>query len=420
MRTRARAPAIYPFYCDDMAKHNKKTPAIEGGRPVRQTLLPFFRAPISEHDVEAAAEALRSGWLTIGPRTEQFEAALARYLGVEHVVAVSSCSEAMFLALKALGVGPGDEVITSCLTFASTVHAIIHTGATPVLADVEGQTLGPDPTRILEKVNDRTRAIMPVHFGGQACRIEEIGDIAGRRNLAVLEDAAHGFGAEVGGRRLGDFGDATAFSFYATKNLTTAEGGAISTSDGELARRLRLLSYHGMSRDSWERHTDRGSWYYEVEIAGYKSNLNDVLASLGLSQLERIDELIERRRLLASRLTERLSPSPYFELPVERPGNRHTWHLYVIQLNLDKVSIDRDAFIRALTEENIGSSVHFIPIYRHPFFSPYGGDPNDFPACESYFSRCISLPLYPDMEERDVDDVVEALNKIAAYYSGGS
>jgi dTDP-4-amino-4,6-dideoxygalactose transaminase len=394
-------------------------PAIEGGTPVRETPLPFFRAALNDNDVEAVARAIRSGWLTVGPRTEELEQTLSGYLGAGHVVAISSCSEAMFLALKALDIGPGDEVITSSMTFASTVHSIMHVGATPVLADIETETFGPDPESVREKINDRTKAILPVHYGGQACRIEELCEIAARHKLAIVEDAAHSFGAEVNGRRLGDFGDATAFSFYATKNFTTGEGGALSTGDGELARRVRLLSYHGMSRDSWDRYADKGSWYYEVDAVGYKCNLNDILSSLGLSQLARIDELLERRRIVADRFTELLADSPCFELPAERKGNRHTWHLYVLRLNLDRLSIDRDRFTRALTEENIGNSVHFIPVYKHPFFSPYGVDPKDFPISEEFFSRCVSLPLYPDMSERDVDDVVDALNKVAAYYGRG-
>jgi dTDP-4-amino-4,6-dideoxygalactose transaminase len=335
---------------------------------------------LDERDVEAVTETLRSGWLTVGPRTERLEREVARFLGVGHVVAVSSCSDAMFLALKSLGVGPGDEVVTSCLTFASTVHAIMHTGATPVLVDIEPETLGPDPDEVRTRMTPRTKGVLPVHFGGQACRIEEICDIARAHGAFVVEDAAHSFGAGAGGRLLGGFGEATAFSFYATKNLTTGEGGAVSTNDGDLASRIRLYSYHGMSRDSWERYADRGSWYYEVEVAGYKCNLNDILSSLGLSQLARIDHLLERRRAVAEMITRRLSGSPYFELPVERGGNRHTWHLYVIQLNLDRLEIDRDQFTRALTEEGIGNSVHFIPVYRHPFFATFGAKPGDFAA----------------------------------------
>jgi dTDP-4-amino-4,6-dideoxygalactose transaminase len=403
-----------------MRKSKRNTPAIEGGTPVRDVPLPFFRAALDERDIEAVTETLRSGWLTVGPRTEKLEREVARFLDVDHVVAVSSCSDAMFLALKALGVGPGDEVITSCSTFASTVHAIMHTGAKPVLVDIELETLGMDPEQVRKKITPHTKTILPVHFGGQACRITEICDIARGSGISVVEDAAHSFGAEAGGRKIGGFGDATAFSFYATKNITTGEGGAVSTNDGDLASRMRLYSYHGMSRDSWERYADRGSWYYEVEVAGYKCNLNDILSSLGVSQLARIDHLLERRRDVAQRLTEHLSGSPYFELPVERVGNRHTWHLYVIQLNLEQLTIGRDRFTRALTEEHIGNSVHFIPVYRHPFFEPYGVNPGDYPQCEAYFSRCISLPIYPDMTERDVEDVVDALEKIATFYSRGA
>lgn len=391
-------------------------PAIEGGTPVRSEPLPFCRATIDDNDVEAVAEAVRSGWLTLGPRTELLEARLRDYLGVRHAVAVSSCSEAMFLSLRASGVGPGDEVITSGLTFASTVTSIIHTGATPVLADIEAETFGLDPAHVASLVTDRTRAILPVHFGGQACRIGEIMDVAARHGLAVIEDAAHGFGAAVGGRRLGGFGDATAFSFYATKNLTTGEGGALTTDDDALAERIRLLSYHGMSRDSWTRYTDRGSWYYQVEVPGYKCNMNDVQAALGLAQLQKIDAMLERRAAVAGRLHRRLAQCDTVELPATRPGNSHTWHLYVIRLRPGRLRIDRDRFIRALSEENIGSSVHFIPIYRHPFFAPYRREGAAHPACDDYFSRCISLPVYPDMTDADVDDVADAVLRIATYY----
>lgn len=404
-----------------MSKKSKEIPAVAGGEPVRKEPLPFFRVPLDKTDIDRVAATLVSGWLTAGPQTERLENTLAKYLGVDHVLAVSSCSEAMFLALKALDIGPGDEVITSSMTFASTVHSIIHTGATPVLADIERETFGPDPDSIKQKINKRTKAILPVHFGGQACRIEEINDLAARFNLAVVEDAAHSLGASSRGVRIGGFGDATAFSFYATKNLTTGEGGAISTNDAELARVLKLLSYHGISRNSWNRYSNKGAWYYEVELPGYKCNFNDLLASLGLSQMEKIDGLLEKRRKIARLFLDKLADSPYFVLPSERDGNKHTWHLFVLQIKLDSVSIDRARFIEALTEENIGSSVHFIPIYRHPFFARYGGDvsPRDYPACEEYFSRCVSLPIYPDMNETDVDDVVKAVTKIAAYYSTG-
>jgi len=393
-----------------------RVPAVAGGTPVRTHPLAFFRASITDGDIAAVVEALRSGWLTVGPRTERLERMLGDYLGVAHAVAVSSCSEAMFLALRALGVGPGQEVVTSANTFASTVSAIIHVGATPVLADIDPLTLGPDPDDVARRMSAATGALLPVHFGGQACRIAEIVELAARRGLPVVEDAAHSFGAAVDGRLLGALGTATAFSFYATKNLTTGEGGAVTTDDGDLAERLRRLSYHGMSRDSWTRYADRGSWYYEVLEPGFKCNMSDVLAALGVSQLGRADTLLEQRRVLARRYLDRFADSPWIDPPAVAPGNTHTWHLFTVRLRLERLRIDRNRFVAALTEENVGSSVHFIPIYRHPFFARYGVGPESFPACEDYYARCISLPLYPDMSDSDVDDVVEAVQRIAEYH----
>ena len=394
-------------------------PAIAGGTPVRTTPLPFYRAAIDEADIARVAEAMRSGWLTSGPRAIELESRLGEYLGVPNTIVLSSCSEAMLLALKALGVGPGDEVITSPITFASTVHAIIHNGATPVLADIETETFGVDPEDVRRRVTPRTRALLPVHFAGQACRIRDILALAREKDLHVVEDAAHSFGARVDGRRIGSFGHATAFSFYATKNLTTAEGGAITTGDDALARKLRLLGYHGMSRDSWGRYSDKGSWYYEVELPGYKCNLSDLHAALGLSQLARIDTLLERRREVAAGLTRALAACDVVERPREYAGNWHTWHLYVIRLRLEALRIGRDEFIRALRAENIGTSVHFIPIHRHPFYRAYLGGEPDYPRADDYYARCISLPIFPDMTEGDVRDVAEAVVRIASHFRAG-
>jgi dTDP-4-amino-4,6-dideoxygalactose transaminase len=391
-------------------------PAIAGGTPVRATPLPFFRAAIDERDVAAVTETLRSGWLTSGPKAVELEQRVGVYLEAAHTIAVSSCSEAMFLCVKALGIGPGDEVITSPITFASTVHAILHNGATPVLADIESDTFGVDPEAVRRKLSPRTKAILPVHFGGQACRIHEIVRIADEAGIPVIEDAAHAFGARVDGTRLGRLGRATTFSFYATKNLTSAEGGAITTEDDALAQRLRVLGYHGMSRDSWSRYSDKGSWYYEVQIPGYKCNLSDLHAALGLAQLAKIDDLLERRRTVADSLTRALSACPALELPREYPGHWHTWHLYVIRLRLEALRIGRDEFIQALRAENIGTSVHFIPIYRHPFFRPFRGEADTFPRSDDYYARCISLPIFPDMTDNDVRDVAEAVVRIAEHF----
>ncbi len=393
-----------------------RLPAIAGGVPVRSQPLPFFRAAVDEGDIAAVSEAMRSGWLTSGPRAIELEQKLGEYLGAAHTIAVSSCSEAMLVILRALGVGPGDEVITSPITFASTVHAIIHNGATPVLADIENDTFCLDPDDVARRITPRTRAIMPVHFAGQACRIGAIMEIARAHGIDVVEDAAHSFGARVDGRRVGTFGRATAFSFYATKNLTTAEGGAITTQDETLAKHMRLLGYHGMSRDSWSRYSDRGSWYYEVELPGFKCNLSDLHAALGLTQLAKIDRLLDERRRVADALTAALASSDALELPRELPGNWHTWHLYVIRLRLDRLSIGRDEFIKALRAEGIGSSVHFIPVHRHPFFRTYLRESDAFPRADDYYSRCISLPIFPDMTDADVRDVSDAVTRIAQYY----
>jgi dTDP-4-amino-4,6-dideoxygalactose transaminase len=400
-----------------MKKGKKDLPAIEGGAPVRKSVLPFFRPTIDETDVASVTETVRSGWLTLGPVTEKLEAEIACYLGARRVVAVSSCSAAMFLALKAMDVGPGDEVVTSALTFASTVHGIIHAGARPVLADIDPETFCVPPEEIEKRITPKTRAIVPVHFGGQACRIDEMLETSAARGIRVLEDAAHSFGASVGGRMLGSFGDAAAFSFYATKNITTGEGGCLATGDEALADRVRLLSYHGMSHDTWARYADRGSWYYEVSVPGYKFNMSDVLSSLGLAQLRKLPAMLERRGEIARRFQQALEGSPFFELPRVGPGNAHTWHLFVLRLRLERLRIDRDAFTRALAAENVGCSVHFIPVYKHPFFEPYLRGAESFPVCDDYFSRCISLPLFPSMTDADVDDVVRALERVATFYA---
>ncbi|HXV12883.1 MAG TPA: DegT/DnrJ/EryC1/StrS family aminotransferase [Candidatus Krumholzibacteria bacterium] len=402
-----------------MSVSRSSLPAIAGGTPVRSKPLPFFRAAVDEGDVAAVAETLRSGWLTSGPKAVELEKRLGEYLGTSHTIAVSSCSEAMFLCMKALGVGPGDEVITSPITFASTVHAILHNGATPVLADIEHDTFGVDPGAVRACVSSRTKAIMPVHFGGQACRIEDVLALADPAGIPVVEDAAHSFGARVHGRLLGGFGRATAFSFYATKNLTTAEGGAITTEDEVLAQRLRLLGYHGMSRDSWSRYSDKGSWYYQVQIPGYKCNLSDLHAALGLTQLAKIDLLLERRRAVADALTRALGACAAIDLPREYPGYWHTWHLYVIRVRPEALRIARDEFIQALRAENVGTSVHFIPIHRHPFFAPYLRPGQAFPAADDYYARCISLPIFPDMTDDDVRDVGEAVTRIAEHFRAG-
>jgi dTDP-4-amino-4,6-dideoxygalactose transaminase len=393
------------------------TPALEGGNPVRKgEPVPFFRAALTDADVDAVVDTLRSGWLTLGPRTAQFEAECAAFLEAPHAVATSSCTGALFLALRALGVGRGDEVVVPSLTFPATVNTILHVGAEPVLADVELDSFGLDPGEVRRLVTPRTRAIVCVDYAGHPCRLTELREIVRDNDLLLIEDAAHAFGAAVEGRPVGSWAHATAFSFYATKCITTGEGGLLTCNDGELAQRVRLLGFHGMQRDAWKRYSDRGSWAYDVECAGYKFNMNDVQAALGLSQLKRANALRQSRTRVAEAYTRALRPMQALQLPAVRPHTQHAWHLYVIQLQVEQLTVGRDRFARALREEGVVPSVHFIPYHRQPAGRKLPLR-RALAHTDTFADRCISLPLFPQMPERDVEDVIEAVAKLLRHYS---
>ena len=373
--------------------------------------IPFFRPSITEEDVAAVAECLRSGWLTSGPNVAAFERELAAYLGVPFVNAVNSCTAAMHLALVAWRLRPGDEVITTPYTFSSTVAVILHAGATPVLADVREGDANIDPAEVERRLSPRTRAVLPVHFAGEPCDMEPILDLARARGLKVLEDAAHALGARYRGRMVGTLGDATAFSFYATKNITTAEGGALATADEELSERVRVLTLHGMTKDAWNRYDAGGSWRYDVVEFGFKDNLPDLAAALGRSQLRRADALRAARERAARRYLENLRDEEYLELPSFDPRNTHAWHLFVVRVR-EGAPVGRDEVIRALAERGIGTSVHFIPVHFHTAFRRLGlWREGDFPVAERIFRGAISLPLYPDLSDAEVDEVCEALRR---------
>lgn len=372
--------------------------------------LPYNRPDITDEEIAAVVQTLRSGWLTTGPKTREFEAAFAAYVGAHHAVAVNSATAALHLALDAAGVGPGDEVITTPLTFAACANVIVQQGARPVLADVSPDDLNIDPGQVERRLTPRTRAVMAVHYAGQPCRMDELLDITRRRGVFLLEDAAHAVGAAYRGRMIGSLGDATAFSFYATKNLTTGEGGMLTTNRAEVAERVRLMTLHGMNRDAWKRYAHGGSWYYEVVAPGYKYNMSDLQAALGLVQLRRLEAMNARRAALAARLTAHLSACAAVQPPIVRPEVRHAWHLYVIRLRLEALRIDRATFITELGRRGIGASVHFIPIHYHPYYREgFGFRHGDFPVAEDAYARLISLPLYPGMSEADVDRVAEAV-----------
>jgi len=384
---------------------------------VREQFLPFHLPWIGEREKQLALEALDSGWITTGPKSAELARRIAALAGARHGVAMSHATGALHTALAALGVGPGDEVITSVYTFTACVNVIVHLGATPVPVDVEPDTLCLDPRAVAAALTPRTRALLPVDYAGHPCDLDAIMAIARARGLPVVEDAAHALGASLGGRPIGSIATVTAFSFYATKNLTTGEGGAAVTDDEALAGRMSLLSLHGMSHDAWKRYAQDGSWYYEVTAPGYKYNLSDVLAAVGLGQLERFEAFQRRRAEIAARYAEELAGVPEVRLPAVRPGAKHAWHLYPIALDLERLSCDRARIIAELRAENIGTSVHFIPVHLHPYFAQtYGWRPGQFPVAEDAYRRAVSLPLYPRMSDRDVADVADALRKVVAHF----
>jgi len=376
---------------------------------MRKDFLPFSRPSFGEAEIAEVVDTIRSGWVTTGPKTQRFETACRDYLGAEHAVAVSSCTAGLHLGLQVLGIGPGDEVIVPTMTFCSCVNVVVHSGAEPVVVDCrEDFTIDPDAVRAA--ITPRTRAIMPVHYAGLPCAMDELTAIAAEHDLAMIEDAAHAIGAEYRGERIGSNSRLAVFSFYATKNLTTGEGGLVVSNEAKLADRVRHLSLHGMDRDAWKRYTAQGSWYYEVTDAGYKYNFTDLQAALGLPQLARLDDFIARRTELAERYRAALGGRDDLALPEPGTDVRHAWHLFVIRPDFDRLTIDRAEFINRLREMNIGTSVHFIPIHRHPFYSTRESSTRHrCPVADTLFDRIISLPLYPAMTDRDLDDVTAAV-----------
>ncbi len=379
----------------------------------RTEFLPPLAPCLGDEEYNEVLDTLKSGWITMGPKTTEFEELFAEYVGSDHAIAVSSCTAGLHLALVAAEIGPGDEVITTPLTFCSTANVVVHQGATPVLADVRPDTLNIDPEQIRKKITRRTRAIIPVHLGGHPCEMDVIMAIAEQHGLLVIEDAAHATGARYKGRMIGTIGDATVFSFYATKNLTTGEGGMITTTDGEVAQQLRILRLHGISSDAWKRYSDRGSWYYEVLLPGYKYNMTDIQASLGIHQLAKQEKFIQIRQRYAQMYTDAFEDVPEIVAPVVKDHVRHAWHLYTIRLDLQRLTIDRGQFIEALRRENIGTSVHFIPLHLHPYYRErYGFKQGDFPVAEAAYHSIVTLPCYPKMSMQDVEDVIRAVEKV--------
>jgi perosamine synthetase len=376
--------------------------------------LPFHLPSIGDEEVAEVVATLRSGWLTTGERAVRLEDEFGRLTGARHALAVSSGTAALHLALRAAGVGPGDEVIVPTFTFTATAEAVVYLGARPVLADVDPVTGNLDAAEVERRLRPTTRAVVPVHIGGLPCDLDAIGTVAHAHGASVVDDAAHALPARLRGRLIGTLADATAFSFYATKNLTTGEGGMVTTARADWAEAMRVWRLHGISRDAWKRYTAEGTWAYEVLDVGCKYNLPDVLAAIGLGQLRKIDRFAAQRRALVARYRAALAGEDGVLLPPEPPaGFESAWHLFVVRVALERLRVDRAAVIEGLRTRGIGTSVHFIPLHLHPYYRrTLGTRPGDFPGAEQLYARCLSLPLYPAMQPHDVDRVAAALRAV--------
>jgi len=377
---------------------------------MRDTFLPFALPDTDEQEIREISDVIRSGWLTTGPKTKQFEALFAAAVGAKYAVAVNSCTAALHLALEAIGLRAGDEVITTPYTFAATSEVIRYFDAKPVFVDVRADDLNIDPRLIERAITPLTRAILPVHIAGQPAEMDAIGDIARRRGLKIIDDAAHAFPCSYRGRSVGTLGDMTCYSFYATKTITTGEGGMLTTDSPDWAERCRVMSLHGISGNAWKRYAAEGSWFYEIIAPGYKYNMTDVTAAMGVAQLHKAERMWARRAEIARLYSEEMSRLPELQLPFCRSGDRHSWHLYMVRLVTEALTIDRSGFVAELKKRRIGVSVHFIPLHIHPYYREKYGYPSEaFPVAYREYQREISLPIYSRMSDRDVRDVIEAM-----------
>jgi dTDP-4-amino-4,6-dideoxygalactose transaminase len=379
-----------------------------------EEFLPFSRPSISQAAIDEVVTCLKSGWITTGPRVKQFEDDLKTYLGAPHVLALTSATAGLHLVLTALNLKPGDEVITTPMTFAATLNTIVLSGGRPVLVDVEPGTYNMDVTKIEKAVTKRTRAIMPVHFAGLPVDLDPLYDIAKKHGLRVIEDAAHAIGTEYKGRRIGSFGDVQVFSFHPNKNMTTGEGGCVATRDEKLASDVALLRFHGMDREAWNRFGKKGSQHYEIITPGYKYNMMDIQAALGLHQLKQLDSFIKRRTAIALRYQKVLADWPQWTL-TRAPSYQHlhAWHLYTPLINPDAAKMDRDAFMQGMKERNIGTGLHYRAVHLYPYYrDQYGFKRGDFPNAETISDRIVSLPLFPAMTDADQDRVIAAMKDL--------
>lgn len=383
----------------------------------REDFIPYNLPDITQAEIDEVVDTLRSGWIAKGPRTLKYEKEFAEYLGAKHAIAVNSCTAALHISLLTQNIGPGDEVITTPMTFASTASTILHCGAKPVFADIDYRTGCIDPEEVAKKITPHTKAIVPVHYSGQVCDLDRIYELADEHNLYVSEDAAHALWSRYKGRLIGNkLRGAASYSFYATKNLATGDGGMLVTDRDDIAERARILVGQGMSHNAWNRYAKGGSWKYDIVEPGYKYNMFDIQAALGLVQLSRMEEMQARRLAIAARYQEEFGKIDAVEPPFVPEFTTHCWHLYVLRIVPELLTIDRDQFIVELNERNVGTSVHFIPTHTMTAFRKLGWKEGDFPMAEKHFERIISLPLYPSMTDEQVQYVIDAVRDIVEKY----
>ncbi|MCM0081913.1 DegT/DnrJ/EryC1/StrS aminotransferase family protein [Geomonas sp. Red32] len=383
---------------------------------MREKFLPFSIPTIGEEEINEVVDSLRSGWITTGPKVKRFEDAFKEYVGAPHAVPLSSATAGLHLVMLALNLKPGDEVITTPMTFAATVSMIVQAGGKPVLADIEPGTLNIDVNEIRKKITPKTRALVPVHFAGQPCDMDEIFALAKEHNLTVIEDAAHAIGTEYKGARIGSLDSVSVFSFHPIKNITTGEGGMVATRNEQLAEEISLMKFHGMSREAWKRYQASGTPNYDIMMPGFKYNMMDLQAALGVHQLAKLDSFIEMRTVLANFYTEALYEVDEVLTPLEVPyPHRHAWHLYTPLIRIEELTINRDEFMNELKKLNIGSGLHFKAIHHHPFYrETLNVEPGELPHADYASDRILSLPLFPLMTLDDARDVVEAIKTVIA------
>ncbi len=395
--------------------------AMEGGPPVRprDDFLVFGRPVIEKEEIDAVMDCYKRGWIGTGPRVQEFEKDFAVYNGARHAIALNSCTAALHLSMLAAGIGAGDEVITSPMTFCATVNAIIHSGARPVLADCGRESMNLSPEAVAAKITPRTKAILPVHFAGRCCDMESLTDLASAHNLVLIEDCAHAIESDYRGTRAGRFGKLGCFSFYVTKNVITGEGGMVTTDDARLAAKIKTLALHGMDHDAWKRYSDDGYKHYQVVHAGFKYNMMDIQAAAGIHQLKRVEANWAKRQRVWDIYNESFKDLPCILPKKPEPDIRHAYHLYTPLIEIDRIRGNRDWVLNAMNAENIGTGVHYLPVHLHPYYQQsFGWKPGDFPNAEWIGTRTLSLPLSPGLSEKDIADVRVAFCKVLKSKAG--